>query len=241
MNKGEVKCPECGKSFPGINTLTWHMKSVHSHSLPPSEESPPLTPEQKAANRIVRIKSTVRLALLGAVGFGIGGLVIGTVIRFWGESVLITFVGPVVAGALGGASLGVALRRKVWQLALAGAIGFFLGGFLGGIGTFFMNFEAGLLEMLRSVSPITIGALTGAALGLVISGSFRITACLAMAGILGGIVSLAATSRSVIPFIIRSNPPSPAWLLFGLQGVIGGAFLGAALGILEKWTPVQDG
>ena len=46
---------------------------------------------------------------------------------------------------------------------------------------------------------------------------------------------------NVIPFIIRSNPPSPAWLLFGLQGAVGGAFPGAALGFFEKRRVVQDG
>jgi len=190
---------------------------------------------------ILRIKSIVWLALLGAVGFGIGGLIIGTLIRFLGESVPLATVGVVVAGAFGGASIWIGLRRKAWQLALAGAIGFLSGGFLGGPATFFVNFEAGLLEMLRSVTPVTIGALTGAALSLTISGSFRITICLAAVGILGGIVGLVATSPSVIPFIIRTNPPSLAWLLFGLQGAIGGTFLGAALGFFKKQIDVQDG
>ena len=57
---------------------------------------------------MVRIKNIVWLALLGLVGFGIGGLIIGMLVHLLGESIQIAFIGTAVAGAVGGASLGLA-------------------------------------------------------------------------------------------------------------------------------------
>jgi hypothetical protein len=75
---------------------------------------------------MIKLKNTIRTALLGALGFGIGGLIIGTLFHFLGYSIRLALVSPIIAGALGGASFGIALRRKIWQLALAGVIGFLL-------------------------------------------------------------------------------------------------------------------
>lgn len=41
MDNGEVKCPECGKTFPGESTLSWHRNAVHRQdSLQASEVKP---------------------------------------------------------------------------------------------------------------------------------------------------------------------------------------------------------
>jgi hypothetical protein len=189
---------------------------------------------------MIKLKNIVRVALLGALGFGIGGLIIGTLIHLLGESISIAFVGPAIAGAVGGASLGVALRRKVWQLALAGTVGLLLGGVLGGLIAFYLNSKADLIDLLISVTPVMIGLLTGASLGWGISSPFRITVWLAVSGILGGGVCVAVTkviTRTWLePFFITNLDKiyPHAWLLFGLQGIIGGIFLGATLGFLDN-------
>jgi hypothetical protein len=149
---------------------------------------------------MIKIKNIVRIALLGALGFGIGGLIIGALFHFLGYEIRIALVSPIIAGALGGASLGVALRRKIWQLALAVVIGFLLSGALQGL---YLNSNS-----LISVAPVMIGLLTGASLGWAISSPFRITVWLAAAGILGGVVCIAVTKvitrTSVEPLFITN-------------------------------------
>ena len=181
---------------------------------------------------MIKLKNTIRTAFLGALGFGIGGLIIGTLFHFLGYSIRLAMVSPIIAGALGGASLGVALRRKIWQLALAGVIGFLLSGALNAL---YLNSNS-----LISAYPVMIGLLTGASLGWGISSPFRITVWLAAAGILGGVLCIAVTKvitrTSVEPLFITNldNVYPHAWLLFGLQGIIGGIFLGATLGFLDN-------
>ena len=73
---------------------------------------------------MARIKNILAFALLGAVGFGIGGIV-GAVI--WGSpNSGQTFLSIALIGALGGASLGLGLRnwRKARVAALVGAVSF---------------------------------------------------------------------------------------------------------------------
>jgi hypothetical protein len=181
---------------------------------------------------MIKLKNTIRTAFLGALGFGIGGLIIGTLFHFLGYSIRLALVSPIIAGALGGASLGIALRRKIWQLALAGVIGFLLSGVLQGL---HLNSSS-----LISIYPVMIGLLTGASLGWGISSPFPITVWLAAAGIIGGVVCIAVTKvitrTSLEPLFITNldNIYPQAWLLFGLQGIIGGVFLGATLGFLDN-------
>jgi hypothetical protein len=41
MDKGELKCPECGKSFPGENLLKWHRDAVHRQEIRSNQEIKP--------------------------------------------------------------------------------------------------------------------------------------------------------------------------------------------------------
>jgi hypothetical protein len=186
-------------------------------------------------------RKVAALALWGGIGFLIGGF--SNVLPFFVlEAGGIAFstdidgaLGGAVLGALGGTALGLALRRgrrRVAALALFGVIGFLAGGFLGASLLAFLFFRSGG-GMLQVASPgiaLLDGALGGAALGLALRDGRKIIG-LALAGALGFWIG------SIIANYIHY------WLGFGflltvimfsLQGIIGGASLGAALGFLEK-------
>ncbi|MBA7467609.1 hypothetical protein ES707_02830 [subsurface metagenome] len=84
---------------------------------------------QQEQKQTVNSKSILQLALWGALGFGIGGVIAGALlIAFRGVSLWIIIGGLIIMGAIGGASLGLVLYgwKRIWFLALAGAIGFVL-------------------------------------------------------------------------------------------------------------------
>ncbi len=156
----------------------------------------------------MRAMSVVRFVIFGAIGFSIGVVIAGA-----------GFLIP-VGGAVGGASLGLALedKSKVAILALLGALGATLG--------VIVVFIAGSPVWNSPVRmAAVIGAMVGASLGLAFWDWKRVLA-LTVAGAagfgLGGAIGGA----------------SPSWLL--AQGVIGGASLGAALGYLERRRVAEE-
>ena len=177
----------------------------------------------------MRAASMTRFVVLGAVGFGIGGAIGGQLSMFLPEMVpglvglpLILFVG----GALGGASLGLALKdfRRVVILALLGTLGLTVGVMVGlMLGSLFNYSEV----------PITVivGAVVGASLGAAFL-DWRPMVALAIAGAVGFSVGYLAGDllRASFP-IIRSVGEVGS---ITVAGLVGGACLGAALGYLEK-------
>ncbi len=175
----------------------------------------------------MRRTSLARFVLFGAAGFGIGGTIAWPI----GYYFLIELMIP-IAGGLGGASLGLALRdrRKLVVLALLGALGTFLGLLVAASLGSFVNYS------MMLIGPV-FGTVLGAALGLAFLDLRRIVA-LALAGAAGFGVGVPAgeflgplvDSFEDIPFF--ENAP----FIF-IAGVTGGAALGAALGYLERREP----
>jgi len=172
------------------------------------------------------MKSIVRFALFGAIGFGIGGITIGMGLSV---SMVVAGIGFAAMGALGGASLGLALRRKVATLALLGAIGFstgilaglFIGGVIGGEN----------LDIAMLLAFAVTGMIGGAALGLALR-NWRKTIALALAGVLGFGIGM-----MILMFIpLEFCQGNKFVLMLNYIGIPGGASIGATLGYLEKGT-----
>ena len=165
-----------------------------------------------------------RCALFGAVGFGIGGIILGiTFLAPW-EAWIFPFFGMLAMGAFGGAALGLALRtgrRKTIGLALFCGIGV-LAGFL----SFVLAGENSLIAVFLFSMP---GVLAGVALGLALRRGMRNTIGLAVAGGLG--FGIGFMIGIFFGLIISGSYP---FLPFVVMGVIGGASLGAVLGYLEE-------
>ena len=166
--------------------------------------------------------SIAKFALFGAAGFGIGGLTEFLIMELAGENLLFFMLAFPIPGALGGAALGLALRRKVTTLALLGAIGFLVGALIG----FFIGEELGgeNLGLAGFLFSAVRGMIGGAALGLALR-NWRAIIGLTLAGAIGFGIGWT---------IFSATPLDPPWLGWVLMGIIGGAFLGAALGYLEK-------
>jgi hypothetical protein len=169
--------------------------------------------------------SVVRFIFLGAVGFGIGGAIGSPLITFLPGGVAL-LLWPLVGGALGGASLGLALKewRRVVVLALLGALGLFVGVFaVLTLGSFFNYFEL----LIAAI----VGAAVGAALGVAFR-DWRMIVALAVAGAVGfSVGNLPADFiRFSIPIIRQLGQAGS----IAITGVIGGAALGVTLGYLES-------
>ena len=176
----------------------------------------------------VDYKRIGRFAIFGAAGFGIGGLILAIASEAaagvnWktadmGEvmPLLLFPLFVVIAGAIGGIALGLALWRRIsLRLAFLMAIGFFLG-----IPAIWVS---GIRPSGINDIPFTtlFGLVLGILLGLTL-GSWRKFLLLSIAGALGGAVA------GVITYPVHSY----VWYIIPFQGVIGGAFLGGALGFL---------
>ena len=175
----------------------------------------------------IDIKRIAKFALFGAVGFGVGGAIMGWAFKYPGIP-----LSPVIMGALGGAALGLALKRRVIALSVLGAVGAIIGIIIGGVIAFLdvLFLEVEIEELLPNVLlSIILGAFLGAALGLALKGGMKI-AGLALAGVLGGAIGVGIVSAI-------TNDLS---LQIFLQGIIGGTFLGAAVGFLEKGGKCQE-
>ena len=178
------------------------------------------------------MKRIIRCALLGAVGFGGTGAVICLV-----EG---SHAGPLssfaIQGGIGGAMLGLALWdwKKVIGLALAGSIGFFIG-FLAlyMMSLWLMGFgesssSPGWIESWGGVFFAFIpGAFGGASLGLVLM-DYEALVSLTVAGALGFGVGM------IMQGTVFGSGLFDSWLALGVEGVLGGAAVGAVLGYFAE-------
>jgi hypothetical protein len=193
-------------------------------------------------HKIMRATGVMRFVILGAVGFGMGWAIAGffaTITAVQSPSML-PYFSYLLAGACGGAGLGLGLRnwKRVATLALMGALGFGLG--------LFPLFILGFIGLLSGWTSIAmgIGVVGGAALGLVF-GDLKRVAILALAGVVGFGIGAVITEALRMPFALYPFEAdfaelwqAPVLLLQHLLvqimvGLIGGASLGAALGYLE--------
>jgi hypothetical protein len=184
----------------------------------------------------MRAKSIMRFVVLGAVGFGLGGAIAGAC---WPLAVLTSGASAllfILSGAVGGASLGLALgdRATTTRLALLGILGYFLGGIVAlviALGFLSASEEYGT----RGMMGVSGGAIIGASLALTFGAWERIIA-LALAGAVGfgaGVL----IGVFVLKGIFGGEFLVGVWgtiVLYAITGTIGGASLGAALGYLEK-------
>jgi hypothetical protein len=172
----------------------------------------------------MRAVSVLKFVIVGAVGFGIGGAIGSPLIRFLPGGVAL-LLWLLVGGAVGGASLGLALkdRRRIVVLALLGALGLFVGVMAGLILGSFFNY---------STVPIAaiVGTVVGALLGVAFR-DWRTILALAVAGAVGfSVGNLAEFVRLSVPIIGTDLGEAGS---IAITGTIGGASLGAALGYLE--------
>jgi hypothetical protein len=172
------------------------------------------------------MKRIVRFALFGAIGFGIGGALGGII----SPSRDVPYVGFPILGFIGGASLGLALRdwKRFGLLALGCAIGFGIG-FIAAFLTLFGIWEPPYVKGL--FLGVVVGSVGGTFLGLVLK-VWRSIGFLALAGSVG----FGAIMQFISPWSQNFELLSAFgwWPKFTIWGVFGGAFLGAALGYLEK-------
>jgi hypothetical protein len=167
----------------------------------------------------VRATSVGLFVVFGAVGFATGG-------ALGGFSMLSPVPLPVsilLAGAVGGASLGLASKdwKRVVLLALLGALGLTVGVLATLTFASFFNYSSALMGALAGV---VVGASLGAAFG-----DWRTIVILAGVGGVGFGVGLFAgdSLRYALPVVRGAGS-------IVVAGTVGGASLGAALGYLEK-------
>jgi hypothetical protein len=204
----------------------------------------------------MRAVSVMRVALFGAVGFGIwwtllgflgGGFAMADGVGlpmfgaiFSGDYLTLLVYALIfsVGGAFGGALLGLGLRngRKAAVMALLGAVAFFVGSFIVTIlYLFFSFFFGGGYGLLETASAAGLGLVVGAALGLSLR-SWKSTAVLALIGLvgfgIGGVIAAALQG-----FLLQPSEGLSSWqsaVSGAIEGLIGGASLGATLGYLEN-------
>ena len=168
---------------------------------------------------------------MGAIGFGIGGLIFGavglSVGGLFGTNLSLLF-GLLLMGTPGGLLLGLAMklgRKKLLSLALASGLVIALGPYAFVL-SFYLTDTMGII-IGKYWSFGLFGLFTGALLGTIFAVIIdrRLILHLGLAGALGlGLGFLG------LPF----GGPGLPWLGLGLAGLIGGASLGAALGYLKE-------
>jgi hypothetical protein len=211
----------------------------------------------------MRATGVVRFIFFGAVGFGIGWVMlgifgggfataggIGTPMfgAIFSGDYLALLVYPLVfsvGGAFAGAVLGLGQRsgRKAAVMALLGGVGVFIGSFIATIIYFLVSwglFGAGY-GILEALSAAALGLVVGALLSLSVR-SFGGTVVLALMGLVGfGIGGVIAAALQGFPLQPSEGLPSLQSATFGaIEGIIGGASLGAALGYLERRKLAQE-
>lgn len=173
----------------------------------------------------MRATSVMRFVIFGAVGFGIGGAITRPLSMLLPGMVALPLT-VLIAGAVGGASLGLALKdwRRVVSLTVLGALGLTVG------------LMAGLiLGPLVSYSEVPITVIAGAVVGVLLGAAFRdwrTILALTVAGAVGFSVGLLAGDflRFYLP-MLRGVGEVGSIIVAGL---VGGASLGAALAYLEN-------
>ncbi len=179
----------------------------------------------------MRAISVMRFVILGAVGFGLGGAITRP-LSLWLPGIVALPLTLLIAGAVGGAALGLALKefRRVVILALLGALGLTVGVMAGVI-----------LGSIISYSEVPIAAFAGAMVGASLGAAFldwRTILALAVAGAVGFGVGLPAGDFLRFSFPILREVGEVGSIT--VAGLVGGASLGAALGYLEKRKLVEE-
>lgn len=190
--------------------------------------------------RAVRV---MRFILFGTFGFGASGIIVGIL---WPLAFSFSFAASgllfVLSGAVGGASLGLALgdRGRTINLALLGMLGFTIGGLVAlavavGFVPALVSLSASEDYGTRSAMGVLGGAVIGASLGLTFT-DWRKTLTLALAGAVGfggglivGVFALQGMSGTSFMVGVWGTV-----ILCALAGTCGGASLGAAFGYLES-------
>lgn len=205
----------------------------------------------------MRTMSMMRFVVLGAVGFGIGWAVVGLFnsgfaavydpsletlrpgrgvdLPPWWVMGLSRFswLSWFIAGACGGAGLGLALksRKRVVTLAGASALGF-------GVGHALL-FALSLLFFFPLLIPVSpaMGALGGLMSGVALA-DWKRAVPLGLAGMVGfGVGGAVAADLGIYVEGIDIGPPPYRPVLYvlvlGMVGLVGGASLGGTLGYLE--------
>jgi hypothetical protein len=178
----------------------------------------------------MRAASVMRFVVLGAIGFGIGGAS-ASLLAFHLPGGVGLLLGPLVGGAVGGGSLGLALKdfRRVLILALLGALGLTVGVMAGLILGSFFSYAAAPVAVI-------VGAVVGASLGVAFK-DWRTIVALVVAGAVGfSVGNLADLIRFSVPIIKQLGETGS----IAITGIIGGASLGAALGYLERRKLVAE-
>ncbi len=173
------------------------------------------------------MKRIAKFGLAGATGFGVGGIIGAIIWGYRSPSEGQSLLSIALNGAIGGASLGLALQgwKKAGVAALVGAVSFSIATLIG----LFIQLALWGLEPPPHFAGLFIGAIVGivfgASLGLALKG-WKATGLLALAGAIGFGVWFQAVSNLVFEVSTAKS--------FGIWGAIAGAVLGVALGYLEK-------
>jgi hypothetical protein len=142
-----------------------------------------------------------------------------------------------IGGAFAAAVLGLGLRdgRKMAVMALLGGVAFFFGSVLVTILSFLSFFLGAGYGLLETISAAALGLVVGAVLGLYFR-SWKSIVVLGVMGLVGfGIGGLIAAASQGFPLQPSEGLPSWQYAVFGaVEGIIGGASLGVALGYLES-------
>ncbi|MBI2869437.1 MAG: hypothetical protein HYX96_06395 [Chloroflexi bacterium] len=152
-------------------------------------------------------RGILAFALWGAIGFSLGGAIGGAIWPSIGQP----YFGFIVMGAVGGASLGLALKdwRRAVISGMGGAIGF-------GIGSYSPNLMFSLLAGIIGVS-----------LGLALKDWKRVGP-LVLTGIIGFVFAIFNTWN------LSSGEVLWSALMMAIWGIMGGGGIGTTLGYLEK-------
>ena len=143
----------------------------------------------------------------------------------------------VLSGAVGGASLGLALgdRRRTVALALLGTLGTLIGGIVVTVIAFLFLASEGALYGVRGAMGVFGGAIVGASLGLAFR-DWKKTLILTLSGACGfgaGIVFGVFVLRTVFGEAFMAGTTGTI-ILYAITGIAGGALLGGSLGYLER-------
>jgi hypothetical protein len=152
-------------------------------------------------------RGIAQFALFGAIGFGIGGIITGF---GWGISEVMLGIGFSLTGALGGASLGLALKRKIILLSALGAVGFLV--------VFLFSFFTRWFAYENLVSTILLVAIIPYLIGGILLGAalwnWKAIICLSLTGCFGFFIGM-------ILFMMIGWLTSVGALIPGFIGVLG--------------------